>query len=673
MEPSTTALVTARRHDLDALRGFAMLLGVVLHANMSFLPGIKPIWGVEDICSSASHTLLGHVIHGWRMQLFFFISGFFTMMLWRKRGSKSLIVHRAKRIFLPLILAMVTITPCWWIAQDYVRGNDAKQISDRVIVAPQTVVQGSSSEEKYLVSTLVQDESNIDPWQAVFVDDAISLDNYLNRGGDKNLTDPTSGSTLLHAACFYGKSSVASLLIDAKADLASKNRDGLTPKDLLASDWATTQFIASLSGVEVEQEQVDAGRRMISELLDELRENKITENGRSDSIRSDIEIDVFLATIADDSAKVKAYLESGGDPNQIDPENGSTPLHAACFFGKANAARELIFGGANLYAKNNDGQIPQELLYADLGTTQFIAGMLMIEIDAEDLNDGRMKIASIISKKTGDSINLPDLSKQSGDAAQLIGLLFFLPFFNHLWFLWFLSWFVIFSVFIFELANAAGLFKASPKWIQTPWRFVILIPMTAIPQYFMARMPDSFGPDTSIGFIPLPTVFIYYAMFFLFGAMYFSNDVQVRPRRAGVTTLLILSVLIFFFGHSLISPKSEADRVIFSLLQSAYAWLMTFGMMGIFTYCFSKERGWVRYLSDSSYWLYLVHLPVVLLLQDAIVTWAAPSFFKLITVTIAATGILLLSYHAFVRSTWIGVLLNGRRYTRTIPKIEVVD
>ena len=186
-------------------------------------------------------------------------------------------------------------------------------------------------------------------------------------------------------------------------------------------------------------------------------------------------------------------------------------------------------------------------------------------------------------------------------------------------------------------------------------------------------MPDSFGPDTSIGFIPLPTVFIYYAMFFLFGAMYFSNDVQVRPRRAGVTTLLILSVLIFFFGHSLISPKSEADRVIFSLLQSAYAWLMTFGMMGIFTYCFSKERGWVRYLSDSSYWLYLVHLPVVLLLQDAIVTWAAPSFFKLITVTIAATGILLLSYHAFVRSTWIGVLLNGRRYTRTIPKIEVVD
>ena len=85
---SPTALVTDnRRHDLDALRGFAMLLGIVLHAAMSFLPGIKPIWGVEDIYASDAFGLVMHLIHGWRMQLFFFISGFFTMMLWHKQGS----------------------------------------------------------------------------------------------------------------------------------------------------------------------------------------------------------------------------------------------------------------------------------------------------------------------------------------------------------------------------------------------------------------------------------------------------------------------------------------------------------------------------------------------------------------------------------------------------------
>ena len=34
-----------RRHDLDALRAFAMFLGIVLHAGLSFAPGI---WMVQD-------------------------------------------------------------------------------------------------------------------------------------------------------------------------------------------------------------------------------------------------------------------------------------------------------------------------------------------------------------------------------------------------------------------------------------------------------------------------------------------------------------------------------------------------------------------------------------------------------------------------------------------------
>ena len=50
-------------------------------------------------------------IHGFRMQLFFLISGFFTAMLWRKQGLRNLLKHRAKRILVPLIIA----TPITWI------------------------------------------------------------------------------------------------------------------------------------------------------------------------------------------------------------------------------------------------------------------------------------------------------------------------------------------------------------------------------------------------------------------------------------------------------------------------------------------------------------------------------------------------------------------------------
>ena len=66
---------TKRFHDLDALRAFAMLLGIVLHAAISFMP--MPIWAAQDINQSPKvyETLL-HVVHGFRMQLFFLVSGF---------------------------------------------------------------------------------------------------------------------------------------------------------------------------------------------------------------------------------------------------------------------------------------------------------------------------------------------------------------------------------------------------------------------------------------------------------------------------------------------------------------------------------------------------------------------------------------------------------------------
>ena len=56
------------------------------------------------------------VIHGLRMPLFVMMSGFFTAMLWRKRGLRSLVQHRFRRVFLPLFLGLFTIVPLMnWI------------------------------------------------------------------------------------------------------------------------------------------------------------------------------------------------------------------------------------------------------------------------------------------------------------------------------------------------------------------------------------------------------------------------------------------------------------------------------------------------------------------------------------------------------------------------------
>ena len=72
----------------------------------------------------------------------------------------------------------------------------------------------------------------------------------------------------------------------------------------------------------------------------------------------------------------------------------------------------------------------------------------------------------------------------------------------------------------------------------------------------------------------------------------------------------------------------------------------------------SKAR---RYLADSSYWLYIMHLPLVMALQVAVSDLPWPGAVKFALVLATTMGILLGSYQLFVRNSWLGAWLNGRR------------
>ncbi|MFN5392554.1 MAG: acyltransferase family protein, partial [Planctomycetota bacterium] len=96
-----------RRHDLDALRASAMILGIIYHGALSLALGFP--WVVQDPSASQPLYVFQSWVHGFRMHLFFIISGFFTAMLWKKRGSKALVTHRLSRILLPCIIGAITL------------------------------------------------------------------------------------------------------------------------------------------------------------------------------------------------------------------------------------------------------------------------------------------------------------------------------------------------------------------------------------------------------------------------------------------------------------------------------------------------------------------------------------------------------------------------------------
>ena len=85
------------------------------------------------------------------------------------------------------------------------------------------------------------------------------------------------------------------------------------------------------------------------------------------------------------------------------------------------------------------------------------------------------------------------------------------------------------------------------------------------------------------------------------------------------------------------------------------------GWLGLFVRLFKRSMPWTRYLADASYWVYLVHLPVVVALQISLASWIAPWWIKWPIINAIALPVLLLSYHWCVRRTWIGAWLNGRR------------
>jgi hypothetical protein len=94
-----------RLHALDALRGLALLLGIILHATVSFIPTPTRFWIIQDTHPSMTLALLFFVIHVFRMTTFFLMAGFFAHMSLHRRGVWGFVKDRMQRIALPLVVA----------------------------------------------------------------------------------------------------------------------------------------------------------------------------------------------------------------------------------------------------------------------------------------------------------------------------------------------------------------------------------------------------------------------------------------------------------------------------------------------------------------------------------------------------------------------------------------
>jgi glucans biosynthesis protein C len=94
-----------RVHGLDALRAFALLLGVALH---SALPNVVPpgAWAVGTARPVTFLAWLVYYLHSFRLEVFFLMAGYFAALVIGRRGTAAFVRDRARRILLVFAVAL---------------------------------------------------------------------------------------------------------------------------------------------------------------------------------------------------------------------------------------------------------------------------------------------------------------------------------------------------------------------------------------------------------------------------------------------------------------------------------------------------------------------------------------------------------------------------------------
>lgn len=546
-----------RRHDLDALRAAAMLLGIAYHVALSFSLGDG--WIVRDVSQSKALYIFQAFVHGFRMQLFMILSGFFTAMLWRKRGLKVLLWHRFRRVLLPCLVGLITVVPAMkWAGGFAARTNKEKQHSTR----------------NFGISAA-------DIWSAI---------REGNLEAFTRLLDTPELLTRLH------------------------------PKfKLPALSWASL-------------------------------------NGNPEMVR--------------------ALLEKGADVHWRSHE-GHTALHGAAFLGRADVAELLINSGADINASSLTGDRPWESASSDYSAVEYITRLLGIPVENQQVLSGRQVVLNRLNELGAGKAAGPGRSRAAA-LKRAFAKWMNSPVFSVLWFLWFLVWLILlFSIYAFA-AERIGWRMRPHALINSQACLLWLVPLTILPAWFMKSGHGEFGPDTSMGIIPMPHVLAYYALFFGFGVLYFEcEEGSAQLGRSWRWTFPVGLLLVFplalefatgTFGMAEKLLPAAFHRAASVIFQTLYAWMMSFAWIGIFRATLTRESGAIRYLSDASYWFYLAHLPLVLVIQAMVAEWDLPAMVKLLLVSLSVSLVLLLSYDKLVRYSIVGRFLNGRRIPPTLPR-----
>ncbi|MEN9713959.1 MAG: hypothetical protein RLZZ164_623 [Actinomycetota bacterium] len=241
----------------------------------------------------------------------------------------------------------------------------------------------------------------------------------------------------------------------------------------------------------------------------------------------------------------------------------------------------------------------------------------------------------------------------------------------HLWFIYYLIWFSAALLLVewllrkFDHSLVSAKVRPLGVWLVNPLSVLILaVAITLVPDWFTLTA-NALANNSSL-FPPLGLV-LYYVMFFKFGILLYRYWTSAEKWLRRFWPFFIALGLASFavYANEL---YGELRHDVLHLSYSITTWMLALGLIGMFLFFVRTERKFVRYLSDSSYWVYLVHYPIMVMLQKWFASLHTGLAVAFVLGVIVDAAISIGLYQWFVKDKFIANFLAGKLASQSEAK-----
>ncbi|MEQ1817648.1 MAG: acyltransferase family protein [Terricaulis sp.] len=248
----------------------------------------------------------------------------------------------------------------------------------------------------------------------------------------------------------------------------------------------------------------------------------------------------------------------------------------------------------------------------------------------------------------------------------------------HLWFLYVLLIFyaaMLVLCGVVHLIDRNGVLRSRlvdpvVRLIAGPAAPLLLAIPVAASLFFKPNWMMWFGiPTPDTGLVPNTTALIVYGLAFSFGWL-LNRQPQILESWGQRWAMYIgpaigatVGALMLGGGPAPVTdtPAQSLTTLGFAALYGFAGWAWTISIIGFAVRHLAGHSPARRYLADASYWIYIVHLPILISLQILVAPYPWPWFAKYPLILAVAFAIMLASYQLFVRYSFIGTILNGKK------------